>query len=650
MNDFPLPRILDFIQKVSPFDTLDDEERSRVVARMEIAYYPRGEVLIRRGDNPPEYLYIIQVGSARITISDGSDEEVLVDVRGEGDVFGSLNILESKAALLDVTADEDMIVYLLPAEVLKNLVESHPAFKQYFRFSLFSLARDIKNVYQSDDSRFSQMTGIKTLNLDMFLVGKHVADLMATDVLTCTAARSVQFAARQMTRRGAGSIVINDDSGVPLGILTDSDLRKKVVAEGSPLDVSVAEIMSHPLYTINAGAFAFDALLDMSRYGVRHLLVMENDRLTGIISDHDFQMETGSSPVGVIGDIDKSQSVDELVGMHSKVDRVLEMLLRQGGSVKRMVELVTELNDRVTRKLLFLIEGEMKDEGLGAPPSPYTWMALGSEGRREQTLLTDQDNALFFAAVPEQNEEEVKAWFLKFSKRVVDGLVRYGFPPCPGGIMASNPRWCQSESRWLKTFLDWINEPEPFTLRMATIFFDFRPIYEGADFLNTFRPQLSKAIQGNPHFLRSLAKNGLYNAPLGFLRQFVVEKSGEHKNKLNLKVRGLVPIVDAARVMALDLGVETTNTLERLAEVHRMGILDTQLHNDLREAYNFINLLRISRHLEARARGHEPDNFVDPVELNSLQRKMLKESFAVINRLLHDLVEWRYQARGMEDQ
>lgn len=217
--------------------------------------------------------------------------------------------------------------------------------------------------------------------------------------------------------------------------------------------------------------------------------------------------------------------------------------------------------------------------------------------------------------------------------------------------MASNPRWCQSETQWQQTFLDWVNVPEPFTLRMATIFFDFRPIYAGTDFLDTFRPELNKAIQANPHFLRSLAKNGLCNPPpLGFLRQFVVEKSGEHKNKLNLKVRGLVPVVDSARVMSLDLGMMTTNTLERLAEAHRIGVLDTQLHNDLQEAYNFINLLRISRHLEARARGDEPDNFVDPVELNSLQRKMLKESFAVINRLLHELIEWRYQAQAMEDQ
>lgn len=646
MNKYPLPRILEFMRKVVPFETLSDDELAEMVAHIEIAYYPRGQAIMRRGQDL-EFLHIICVGTARISISDESGEEILVDVRGEGDSFGALSALDDKKTAFDVTADEDMIAYLLPASVLRSIVDTHPEFKEYFNYSL---ARNFRAVYKSAESPLPRLPDVNTLNLDMFLIGKKVSDLMFTDVLTCKPDDSIQKIATEMTKRRVSSIVVTSETGLPLGIVTDSDLRSKVVAKGMSLETYVNEVMSSPIYMIHPDAYAFDALLDMSRYNISHLLVTDSDRLVGIISDHDFQMETGSSPVGVIGDIEKSQSIDELINMHPKIDRVLDMLLRQGGSVKRMVELVTEMNDRVTRRILRLTQQDLEAEGLGGPPVPYTWMALGSEGRREQTLLTDQDNALLFLPGPEDDQEKVKEWFLMFSKRVVDSLVRYGFPKCPGGIMASNPRWCQSEDDWEKTFMGWINEPEPVTLRMATIFFDFRPIYAETDFLDSFRGRLNEAIKANNHFLRSLAKIGLFNRPpLGFLRQFVVEKSGEHKNKLNLKIRGLVPVVDTARVMALDLGLSATNTHERLEHIRDQGLLDHSLYKDVREAYDFINLLRISHHLKARQKGDMPDNFVNPERLNNLQRRMLKESFAVINRLLQELIEWRYQAQSLEE-
>jgi CBS domain-containing protein len=319
------------------------------------------------------------------------------------------------------------------------------------------------------------------------------------------------------------------------------------------------------------------------------------------------------------------------------------MLLRLGGQAPTMLALVSEFNDRLTIKLLELIAEEVENEGLGRPPVPFVWMAMGSEGRREQTLRTDQDNALIFANVPAEREPAIKDWFLMFGERVVTGLVRCGFPRCLGGVMASNPQWCQTERAWQKTFARWVVDPTPRSLRLATIFFDFRAVYAEADFIDSLSLSLKALIEEHRLFLRYMAKNALYNRPpLGFLRQFVVDKGGEHKNQLNLKLSGLTPIVDAARVMALELGVLKTNTLERLEEVARAGLIPRDLAADLREAFGFITLLRIGQHLEARARGEVPDNFVDPAALNKLQRKMLKESFAVINKL-QELMEHRYQ-------
>lgn len=642
MSQPPYPRVQEFVRSTPPFDTLAEDELRAVVERMEIGYYPRGQVIIARGGPPASHLHLIQVGSAKITLPQPEGEELLVDIRGEGESFGALSLLQGKEALFTVTAREDLICYLLPAEDLKALVARHPAFARHFGQGL---ARNLEAARRSADRQAPRMSALDGLTLDAALVRSRVAEVMASDPLTCLPATPVRAAAHRMSIRQVSSIIVTEESGHPIGVLTDQDLRGRVLALGRSADRPVAEFMSAPVHEISPDAYAFEALLAMSRHGIHHLVVSDHDRVVGVISDHDLQGLTGSSPVGVVRDIEKVASVEELVAVHRKIDRVLELLLRLGGSAATMLALVSEFNDRLTLKLLELISEQIENQGGGRPPVPYVWMALGSEGRREQTLRTDQDNALILANVPAEREADIKAWFLGFAEKVVAGLEACGFPRCPGEIMANNPRWCQTEAQWQKTFARWLAEPKPLTLRLASIFFDLRALYAEADYLETLVERIHQGLEDNRLFLRALAKNALANRPpLGFLRQFVVEKSGEHKNKLNLKLSGLTPIVDGARVLALERGVAETNTLARLAAAERAGILSSALGADLREAFGFITLLRITQHLEARARGDAPDNFVDPAGLNNLQRKMLKESFGVISQL-QDLLEHRYQTR-----
>ena len=643
--EIPNQRVLEFLRSVPPFDTLGTSELTRVVSQIEMAYFPRGQRIKSKGDPSFQHLYIIQQGAARISLIDDEGEDLLVDVRGEGDYFGATSILQDKPAMFDISAHQDLICLMLPTEDVRQLVSSYPVFERYFSFSL---ARTIKAVRQTTDFQRPQPIGQNAISMEVFLTGKRVADIMIKNLLTCAPYISVQSAAKMMARRRVSSIVVTGNGLYPLGIMTDNDLRTKVLAAGLSPEVAVAGIMSQPVQTVSPGADAFDALLTMSRHGVSLLVVVEGDHMVGIISEHDLQMEAGSSPLQVIAEIRRTTSLDALIGMRYKIDSVLEMMLRQGGPVKQLVALVTELNDRLTIRILELVEDEMEREGFGKPPVPYGWLALGSEGRKEQTLHTDQDNALFFAATPDCDEAECKEWFLQFAQRVVAYLVRSGIPECPGGIMASNPELCHPEDRWLDTFLGWIKEPSPHPLLMASIFFDFRPIYAGTNFPYVLQDQLLKAIRKSGLFLRFMAKNSLINRPpLSLLKRFVVEKSGEHKNKFDLKQRGLTPVVDAARVLSLSLGIKTRNTLDRLAEISQIGVIDSEFHADLREAYEFLIYLQISRHLDALAQGEEPDNFLDPASLNGLQRKMLKESFAVVRRL-QETIEFRFKTKLVE--
>jgi CBS domain-containing protein len=640
-----LPRIMEFLRSVPPFDTLDNDELVHLVSRMEIAFFPQGQRIVNKGDPVYRHLYIIQQGSAKISLIDDGGNELLVDVRGEHDYFGASSILEAKPAMFDISAQQDLVTLMLPAEELQHLASKHPVFKRYFSLSL---ARTIKAVRQSSTIRWPQPIGQGAVNLDVLFFDKHVADLMIKEVLTCGPDVSVRHAAQLMRQRRVSSIVVIGNDSHPLGILTDNDLSTKVLAAGISPDTVVTEIMNQPVCTIAPDDYAFDALLSMSQHGVRLLVVTEEDRLVGVISEHDLQMATGNSPIQVLREIQRTSSLDNLIGLRPKIDRVLEILLRQGGPIKQLVALITELNDRLTLRILKLAEQKMDQDGFGGPPVPYSWIAFGSEGRREQTLHTDQDNALFFSTVLSRDESECKTWFLKFAELVVDCLVRSGIPRCPGGIMASNPQWCQTEDWWRDKFLEWIKEPNPETLLMASIFFDFRPIHAGTEFPNILHDQLLKAVRQKKLFLRFMAKVALINRPpLGLLKRFVVEKSGEHKNKLDLKMRGLTPVVDAARTLSLDLSIKTQNTSDRLALINKKGVIDTGFHADLREAYEYIIYLQINRHLDALAEGKTPDNFLDPESLNNLQRKMLKESFLVISRL-QETIEFRFNTRLLE--
>ena len=643
--EIPNQRMVEFLRSVPPFDTLGAGELTHLISQMEMAYFPVGQRIKSKGDRAFEHLYIIQKGSAELSLIDDEGEDLLVDIRGEGDYFGATSILQDKPAMFNIAAHQDLICLMLPADNVRQLVNSYPVFERYFSFSL---ARTIKAMRQTEDFQRPQPIGQSAISLEVFLTGKRVADIMNKNLLTCAPYISVQSAAKMMARRRVSSIVVTGNGLYPLGIVTDNDLRTKVLAAGLSPEVAVAGVMSQPVQTVSPEADTFGALLAMSHNGVRLLVVVEGDHMVGIISERDLQMEAGSSPLQVIDGIKRTTSLDTLMGMRYKIDSVLEMMLRQGGPVKQLVALVTELNDRLTIRILELVEGEMEREGFGKPPAPYGWLAFGSEGRREQTLHTDQDNALFFAPKPECDAADCNKWFLQFAQRVVAYLVRSGIPECPGGIMASNQQWNKPEDRWLDTFLGWIRDPSPQPLLMASIFFDFRPIYAGTNFPYLLEDQLLKAIRKSGLFMRFLAKNALINRPpLSLLKRFVVEKSGEYKNKFDLKQRGLTPVVDAARVLSLSLGIKTQNTLDRLAEINRIGIIDNNFHADLREAYEFLIYLQISRHLDALARGQAPDNFLDPASLNGLQRKMLKESFAVVRRL-QETIEFRFKTKLVE--
>ncbi len=629
----PIDRVARFLAGVSPFDTLPEAVLVEVAAGALIEYFPVGTKILERKGEPARFVYIIQTGAVRVYLPPEKHRrnDLLVDMRAEGEMLGVYSLLDDAPPRLTVEAVEDTLCYLIKAEAFNRLLSEHQAFARHFTRSL-----------RESTSRFYRSSGPPAAEPEPGLNTVQVREVMRDEVLTCRPFTPVLVAARGMARRGVGSVVVVDDHRRPVGIITNTDLRDKIVAlDRSAETVPAAEIMSRRPKSVGPLTYLDEAAMSMIRFGLSHLVVVDADeRLVGVISEQDVLAATGSTPTNMFSEIDRAKNLNELIDLRRRADRVLSRLLHRGGSARHFIGLITELNDRLTRRLI-----RLKEQEVGRPPVAYCWLALGSEGRREQTLRTDQDNAIVFANVPPKSLAEVQVYFLELGEAVVGGLERLGFPRCQGGVMASNPQWCQPEGVWRDYFRGWIKDPDPQKLRLATIFFDFRPLKADAPLTESLSEVIAEAIKANRLFLRHLAATALFNRPpLGFFRKLVVEKSGENKNKLNLKLSGLTPIVDGARVIALDRGLTSTNTLDRLAGSVGDGWLTERQADDLADSYGFINLLRTRRHLDQLRQGLSPDNYLDPADLNRLQRQTLKEAFSLISGF-QEMLEQRYQVR-----
>lgn len=632
MGRFPLVRILDFIAKVFPFDTLEREELNGVVAHMELAYYPRGQVIIRAGGDPAENLYIIHSGSIRVTVPSEAGEEFLVDMRGEGDLFGAVSLLQSRKALFTVTAQEDLLTFLLPADEFRRLVAEHSVFERHFSLSL---ARNIRAVWDTSQSHPGHRPGVESLKAIGSQMRRRAADLMSREVLTCDPETSIRQAAVAMTRREVGSIVVVNGSESPVGLVTDTDLRSRVLAEGLSPDTPVKAIMSQPPLRVGPQAFAFEAVLEMTRRGVHHLLVTEAGRMLGVISDHDIKVVTGGTPVGLAREIDKAGTLEDLDRLPERIRRVLELLVNLGSSADYMMDLLSEFLDRLYGKIFELCEAQMVREGLGGAPAGFTWLVLGRAGRKEQAPPVRQDSALVYADVPSDQEGVVREWFIGFSRRVNEALRRWHFALGPGARQTGGAEWCRSASAWRRTYREWVLGQAGLPTEDPGAVFDFRAIGDDGGFTASLRDVLGAAMVEDPGFLPRLAGLGTAKRPpIGFLRDFVVEKDGGYTERLDLDGQGLRLLAGAVRVMALDGNLAVTNTLARLRRAAGAWNLDKRLEDDLHEAFSFMTVLWVSRYLDATGAGEREDvSTLNPAGLSTMQRKMMKESFGVIAQL-----------------
>lgn len=446
-----------------------------------------------------------------------------------------------------------------------------------------------------------------------------------------------------MDAEGVGSVVIVRGGAEPSGIVTIRDLRSRVVAAGLSAETPADAVMSQPLATVAAADAAFDALLLMTRQDIHHLGVLDDGRLVGVLGRDDFAALWLADPIGLVRDIDRAGSLAALAVSAGRLTDVVRRLVEAGAGPAEVGEVVAELNDRLAQRVTSLAEERLAAEGHGRPPVPWCLLAAGSEGRREQTLRTDQDTGLVYGDPPADLAEPARAYFTRLGGAIGEGLRRLGVPACTGGYMAENPRWCQPLSAWRQQVLQWLDNPSPPRLVEASVYLDMRPVTGEARLGLDLQAFAYAEAKDRPLFLRFLARSAVDRRPaLGLFGGIRVTRRGPHRGTVDLKSGGIFPMTQAMRVYALALGVIETNTLARLAGATAHGAFTPAEASDFRAAYLVILRLRLAHQLEAVAAGRLPDNRIEPRRLNRVERVALVEAFRTLRWLQRHLAD-RFQ-------
>lgn len=478
--------------------------------------------------------------------------------------------------------------------------------------------------------------GAESAEVSLFV--RRVRDLLTRSALTCARSASVAAAARLMARHGATAIVVVDDDSAPVGIVTHLDFATRVVAADRSSATPVSAVMSSPVAWIESSALAFDALLEMTRRNVHHLAVQDGGRLLGVVSSHDLIRLHTTHPVALARAIDAQESLDDLATVAPRLHAVVQWLVGTGARAFDVGRLVAELKDRLVRRTITLTEAALEADGRGPAPVPYSWFAAGSEGRREQTLTSDQDNGLLYEDPPPELRESAARYFAALTGGVGSTLARLGFRLCDGGFMASNRRWCQPLATWRQYFRSWMETPHPTPLLHACLYFDLRPVAGDERLARELWGWVCARAPSQTPFLRYMARMAVdRRVPLGLFGGFVVDRSGANRGRLDIKACGVFPVVQATRVHALSLGLRETNTVHRLARVADRGLLASRHAQEVLEAYEVVNRIRLTHQLACLDAGVGPDNFVDPRMLGRADRLLLRDAFRTFRTLQQDL-------------
>ncbi|CAG35695.1 DUF294 nucleotidyltransferase-like domain-containing protein [Desulfotalea psychrophila] len=621
-----LQEIYDFISQYPPFNSLPEEALTRATKHTEIAYYRAGSTIFNYGESI-FHLYMMRSGAVEVSRRKGE----LYNRLEQGDIFGQLALLMKNKVRFPAKAIEDTLLYLFPEEIFSEFCD------QYEHFSDFVEVEDVTRLRQA----------VSTSNAASDLTTSKVVTLLTREAVMIAHDQTIQQAARTMAAENVSAILISppentsEDDEPFAGIITDRDLCSRVLAEGVSSDTAVSKVMSTDLIFLDSNAYVFEAMLTMLRNNIHHLPVLRNKTPIGIIEITDIVRYESQNSLLLVSSIFLQSSREELINLSAQVKDCFVRMVNEDANSHMVGTAMAVIGRSFIQRL-----AELAEEELGNPPIPYCFLTMGSMARDEQLIVTDQDNAIILD--DSYNPEKHGPYFEKLAQYICDALTSCGYESCAGEIMATNPEWRKTRSDWEECFGDWIDAPNPLALLHSCIFFDLDGVCgqtKWADQLNRF---ISRKARNNKRFLSCLARNALRRTPpLGFFKTFVMEKDGQHKNSMNLKRRGTAPLADLIRVHALAIGSPAQNSFERLDDIIEAGILPEGRGADLRDAMEFISMVRLRHQAYDIEAQMEADNNIEPENMSDFERRNLKDAFQILSNA-QNYIKFHYQQNSLK--
>jgi CBS domain-containing protein len=602
------------LMRHAPFGQMAADHVERLIAAAEQAYYAPGEIVLSPADGPPTHLVCIRQG--RVTGRRGSDETAAGSEYDAGDLFPVGAVMAARPVAATYRAHEDVFCLLLPVAQVHALAALSAPFTDFLGRRALKYLELSRQAQQA--SYASQALAEQSLETPLGRLGLKPPATVPPETPLARALAT-------MHERQIGSMLVVDAAGAPQGILTRHDILDRVTLAQVPLSAPISQVMTTPIRTLGVSDTAHDAALLMSRHAIRHVPVLQDGRVVGLVSERDLFAMQRLSIRHVSTAIRAAGDIDALAAAAREIRGFARHLLGQGVAARQLTQLISHLNDLVTERLVHMLAQEM-----GIDLARACWLAFGSEGRSEQTIATDQDNGLVFAS--DDPDRDRPGW-LEFSRRVNEGLDRCGYPLCKGNVMASNPECCLAEQEWRQRFDHWMEHGAPDDLLKASIYFDLRPLVGRAELSQPLRDLIQHRAAGLPRFIKQMADNALRNGPpLSWLGGIETSEL-DGQEVVDLKLGGTALFVDAARLYALAHGVAATGTRERF---EAMGpLLNVEPHEAQAwvAGFEFLQTLRLRTQMaQAEAAPGNP-NLVALESLNDIDRRMLKESFRVARRL-----------------
>jgi CBS domain-containing protein len=599
--------IADFLRAHAPFDTVDEPTLEEIARSAEIEFHPARTTIVDAAEAPLEHGYVVRTGSVELVI-DGR----LLDLMGEGEMFGFVSLLSEDPPDFIARAAQDALIYRIPADVMRPALQ-RPAFVRF--------------VTQVMNRRVRLLAAHETQDATSF-AARPVAELIRAPAIVCGPATSVQEAARRMAEAGATSVVV--DTGDGLGIVTDRDIRTRVVAAGAGPDTPLAEVMTVPAWTVSADRTATEALLEMLSQGIRHLPVLTADRrLLGVVDDVDLMANERRAPFHLQTAIARSATVSDVAGAAGELPAMVIDLFDAALPPVVICRAITSVHHAVTRRLI-----EFAEDELGRPPVPYTWLATGSFGRFEPVPSSDVDCAIAWEGP--DDDMELRRTMIALAERVLEGLDACGFPPDTNTVVASNPLFARSIDEWERAARTWVEQPDRDRgVLLLSVVVESDPVWGPTDAAAHLAEVFAQAPNRELMLRRLGAAAVALRPPTGFLRDFVLHSSGERKGVLDIKRGGLLPVENLARWSGLRAGVSAASTRARLKASREAGTLSAEDAGTLREAFELFSSLRMEHQVGQLRDGERADNLIAPSSLTPVTRTALKEAFRAVARVQH---------------